>query len=170
MANWCYLNCEVKFKDRKTLLAAMTFMKLDWAKTREGHGHDMNMDDNWFFNLYLPETNEKGEFCPSGNILYIQGDVRWALQHKQAEGLVKWFLKKGAEHDMVFYYDESTEYVFGKYTYQDGVLIDYCVPYEHEFWEDQRNENEDERKYDGVDSIPVESLSVVKIEIDTKEN
>lgn len=127
------LYISVKFASPKELETALTFLKMHMAQTKEGHGHDFGMGDNWIFDAYVSNFEE----IPQQETVWltINGNIHWTLNEPQAWGLVDFFKKRGALDDMEFEYSEQAWNMQGKYIFKDGRLEDHYIDSKDPVWD-----------------------------------
>ena len=64
----------------------------------------------------------------------LLGTFKWALGETHVIGIVKEWVEKYGLTFLDIWYEEFCSQVFGHYVYEDGVLTDHAIPYDHHTW------------------------------------
>ncbi len=117
MANWCSVCATLTLKDEETAFRLYNFL--------EGEKDDRNLHFHEKKDLFGARISRN----PNLFQVYINGDVRWALEQDDMIDFAKWLEQcvPASELTMTVTYKEISNDIYGKYVLKDGMLKDYFL-------------------------------------------
>ena len=143
MANWCnvYMTLELHEKSAK-LFHAFVETELDMAA---------NIDRGWDF---VPKKKAlfNGNSSLNGNIVIIQGEVKWELEMEN----FRWLVRKWSRFCKIIsaecYIEEWGNCVCGKHLFSNSKFTSKSIPHNHKIW-DKLDSCEDECLSDMLEEL-----------------
>ncbi len=127
MANICVLEIELSFADSEDAKAFAESFEAELKKANENQKGVYIGSERYLFEAEID--------APVDNKLLINGWVKWALSQEEAVKFITFVNGFRELVEAVIYYEETSNWIYGKFVYKDFVLEDDFIPADHKLWD-----------------------------------